>query len=342
MHAFEAAYARWIVNHRAIAIILPLLLVAAAAAGLPKLYFDSSYRVFFGKDNPQLIAYENVENTYTKIDNVVIVLAPKNGDVFTPDNLAAIEELTTASWQIPYSSRVDSITNFQYTYAEDDDLIVRDMVKDGAALDAESIAAVRAAVLAEPALHKRLVSDTGHVTGINVTMQLPAEERTTATPIIVGHVREMVADFEARHPNFDTYLTGMVMMDNAFNESAMYDSTFLVPIAFVLMMALLALLAGGFTGTFVTMGVIILSIAAALGAGGHVGYPMTSVTASAPIIILTVAVANAVHVLVTFAHGMHLGESKREAMQESLRINLQPVSLASITTAIGFTTMNFS
>jgi predicted RND superfamily exporter protein len=79
-----------------------------------------------------------------------------------------------------------------------------------------------------------------------------------------------------------------------------------------------------------------------MGAGGYIGFPLTGISASAPIIILTVAVANCVHLLVTFIHGMHEGQNKIDAMQESLRVNLQPVFLASATTAIGFLTMNFS
>ena len=108
------------------------------------------------------------------------------------------------------------------------------------------------------------------------------------------------------------------------------------------MLAIIALLVGGFFGTLVTLFVILFSIVAAMGAGGYIGFPLTAVSSSAPIIILTVAVANCVHVLVTFIHGMHEGESKLPAMEESLRINLQPVFLASVTTAIGFLTMNFS
>ncbi len=250
--------------------------------------------------------------------------------------------MTTAAWQVPHSNRVDSISNFQYTEAEEDDLIVRDMVKDAQSLSDDALAKIRLAVLAEPALNKRLISDRGHVTGINITMQMPAAERAEATPLVVEFVRDMVTDFKNRHPGIDAYLTGMVMMDHAFFEVASDDMTKLVPISFFLMMGLIALLVGGFFGTLVTLMIIIFSIFAAMGAGGYIGFPLTGMSASTPIIILTVAVANCVHLLVTFHHGMLLGEPRLQAMEESLRINVHPVFLASATTAIGFMTMNFS
>ncbi|MCP5198666.1 MAG: MMPL family transporter [Gammaproteobacteria bacterium] len=342
MKRFEAAFARWVITYRWLVILLSLALVAALTSGVTRLYFDSSYRVFFSKDNPQLLAFETLERTYTKNDNVLFVLEPASGDVFTRDTLAAVEELTTAAWQVPYSNRVDSITNFQYTEAEEDDLIVRDMVKDAASLSDAQLAEVKRAVLAEPALNKRLINDRGHVTAIYVTVQMPEGERTTATPVIVEAAREMARTFEQKHPDIKVYLTGMVLMDNAFSESGMYDSMYLVPLSFVLMLAIIAVLVGGFFGTFATLFVIGSSIACGLGAAGYIGFPITSVTTSAPIIILTVAVANCVHLLTTFLHYMREGAPRKAAMEESLRINLQPVFLASTTTAIGFLTMNFS
>ena len=342
MNKFEAAYPRWVIRNRLLVILVCMAGIAALSYGAGKLRFDTSYRAFFSDDNPELLAFENVENTYVKNDNIILVVAPRGGDVFTRETLAVIEELTAASWQVPYSNRVDSITNFQYTEAEDDDLIVRDMVTDAHSLSDNALARARAAVLAEPALIKRLISERGHVTGINVTVQMSIDERAQATQIIVEFVRNIVAEFNQRYPEIDIYLSGMVMMDHAFFEVAMDDSIKLVPISFVLMMALIALLVGGFFGSLATLLVIVFSIAAAMGAGGYIGYPLTSISISAPIIILTVAVANCVHVLVTFTHGLRQGEHRLDAMEESLRVNLQPVFLASATTAIGFSSMNFS
>lgn len=342
MNRFEAAFAKWVVSNRLLIIVACLAGVAAVGSGVSKIYIDSSYRVFFSKDNPQLLAFEALENTYTKNDNIVIVLAPHSGDIFSRDSLAAIEALTNSAWQTPYSNRVDSITNFQYTEAEEDDLIVRDMVKNAKSLNDEDLEKIRTAVLAEPALFDRLIAARADVTGIVVNVQLPADKRQVATPQIVKYMRAMIDAFKQRHPNFDVYLTGVSMMDNAFFESAMNDASFLMPLSFILMIALIALLVGGIFGTLVTVMVIVLSIIVAMGAGGYLGFPINSFTTSAPIIILTVAVANCVHLLVAFIHGMRLGASKIDAMEESLRINLQPVFLASATTAIGFLSMNFS
>ncbi|MDM8561883.1 hypothetical protein QUF54_00850 [Candidatus Marithioploca araucensis] len=108
-------YAQWVIRWRYFIILATLILVALATRGFP-LRFDTDYRVFFSEPNPQLIAFDDLQNTYTKNDNVMFVLAPQDGQVFTNKTLEAVEWLTNEAWQISYSIRVDSITNFQYTY----------------------------------------------------------------------------------------------------------------------------------------------------------------------------------------------------------------------------------
>jgi predicted RND superfamily exporter protein len=95
-------------------------------------------------------------------------------------------------------------------------------------------------------------------------------------------------------------------------------------------------------GTLSTLLIIILMVIGTMGLTGRLGIRMSPPTTTVPIVIMTLAIADCVHVLVNFLHGMRDGMSKRAAMLESLRINLQPVFLTSLTTAVGFLSLNFS
>lgn len=342
MNWIESSYPKWVIKNRWFIIFSSLVFVFLAASGGRYINFTTSYRVFFSEDNPQLLAFEALENTYVRNDNVLFVIEPKDGNVFSRETLNLIEDTTEQAWQIPYSNRVDSITNFQHTEAEEDDLIVRDLVTNAKTLSETELEKVKRVALAEPLLVNRLISNSGHVTGINVTVQLPRINEMVETPEVVTYVRNMADDIRQAHPNVNVYLTGMVMMNNSFSESSKNDMASLVPISFGVMLFLLALLVGGFTGTFATLLVILFSIMSAMGLGAYMGMPLSPPSASAPTIILTVAIANCVHVMVTFMHSMRHGMLKNDALIESLRLNLQPVFLASVTTALGFITMNFS
>lgn len=342
MKNFERHFADWVLRFRWLIILASLLLVGLLASGGKNLSMTTNYRVFFSEDNPQRLAFEALENTYTKNDNIMFVLAPKGGEVFTKEVLTAVSELTKKAWQVPYSSRVDSVTNFQHTEAEGDDLKVADLVEDVERLDERELWRVKKIALAEPLLVRRLISDSGDVTAVNVTVQMPGINESKETPEAVAYARKIKDEIEKKYPSIKIYMTGMVMMNNAFSEASISDMQSLIPMSFAVMMLMLLLMIRGFVGTVMTMVVILMSIAAAMGAGGYIGYPITPPSASAPTVILTVAIANSVHVLVVFYHQMREGMEKNHALKESLRINLQPVFLTSVTTAIGFLAMNFS
>ena len=145
---------------------------------------------------------------------------------------------------------------------------------------------------------------------VNVTVQLPRINETTEVPEVVAFVRALADEIRATHHGINVYLTGMVMMNATFTESAQNDLRTLIPLSFGLMFFLLALLVGGFMGTFASILVIGFSIIAAMGLGGYLGQPISPPSAGSPTVILTVSIANCVHILVTFLHGLRHGLPK--------------------------------
>ncbi len=335
-------YTRAVLRWRWLIIIATLLITAVVASGGRFLEFTNDYRVFFGKTNPQLEAFENLQDTYIKNDNVLFMLIPKDGGVFTQHTLQAVQELTEAAWQIPYSRRVDSVTNFQNTYAEGDDLVVEDLVLDLQVLSAEDFVTAKSISTREPLLRNRVISPDAHATGVNVTIEMPGVDQNHETPEVVQHVRDLLQQMERKYPQIDFYVTGVVMLNNAFPEASKNDMKTLVPLAFLAIIIGLLFFLRSFTGTFVTLLIIVTSILLAMGSSGWLGIKLTPPSASAPIMILTLAVADCVHFLTTFLFNMRKGHAKQEAIVESMRINYHPIFLTSLTTAIGFLSLNFS
>ncbi|HHJ14813.1 MAG TPA: RND family transporter [Gammaproteobacteria bacterium] len=334
--------AEWLLRKRWYLFVLALALAMVAGSGGRLLHFSNDYRIFFSQDNPQLLAFEELQNTYTRSDNVLFALASEDGDMFTPRTLEAIRWLTEQSWQIPYSVRVDSVTNFQHTRAEGDELIVEDLVLDPAAMDQAALDAARAVAVAEPLLVHRLISPDARTTGVNVIVQLPGVNPEQETPEVVGFARDLARQLEQRYPFMEVHLSGVVMLNNAFSEMSRADMKTLVPVMFLVIVLVLWLLLRSIGATLATVLVILLSIVTAMGLAGWMGIAVTPPLAGAPTMIMTLAVANSVHFLVTFLQRARKGEASRAAMLESLRINLQPIFITSITTAIGFLSMNFS
>tara|TARA_B100001939_G_scaffold311955_1_gene294806 strand:+ start:902 stop:3235 length:2334 start_codon:yes stop_codon:yes gene_type:complete len=335
------SYGKFVVRWRWPVLVVSLALAAALIVGMKNLTFSTDYRVFFGPDNPQLAAQDHLERTYTKVDMVTIGVRPREGDMFTPRMLGILYELTEEAWQIPYVVRVDSLPNYQHTVADGDDLVVDDLVRDPADLSPARLAEIRDVALSEPSLSGRLISTDGTTSQVMITLEI-SDTAPETLKRIVDPVREMAARVEEQHPDVDVALSGNIMLSNAFSEAAENDSRTLIPGMFGVLALGMWFFLRSFSGMISSMLVVLFSVLSALGLVGHLGFQLNSASISAPIIILTIAVADAIHLLMTCYVYMHRGMDRKAATVESLRINFQPVFLTSLTTAIGFLSLNFN
>jgi len=335
------SYTRWIIRWRYLVVLVTIALTFAAASGGRFLGFSNDYRMFFGDENPQLLAFERMQATFNKNDNVLFVVTPKSGKVFTRETLAVIKDLTEEAWQTPYSTRVDSITNHQHTTAEDDDLIVDDLVVDPDSLSDSDILKIQSIAINEPMLVHRLISPDSKFAGINVTVQLPGKA-LDEVPKTIAFARDLKQKMLEKYPDVEIRLVGMAVMNNAFPEASQDDVATLYPLALGFIVLTLFILLRGLSGTIATFIMIIMSIMTAMGLAGWSGILLSPPVMSAPIMILTMAVADAVHLLVTMRHELAIGMDKNKAIIESMRINFRPIFVTTLTTVLGFLSLNFS
>lgn len=380
--SFGSVLGRFVVRWRWPILIGTILIAILGASGLQYAGFNNDYRVFFSEDNPQLKTNDALQKKYTKDDNVYVVIQPKNGKVFDRDVLIAIEEFVDSAWQTPYSSRVDAITNYQFTKAEGDDMFVEDLIFGAADLTDEQIKEAEKNALADPILQHRLINEDASLTGINIVIKKPdpeeykriqAEKQQMADSLgievttyaeteteVAAFVRNQVELLKEKHPSIETHLSGVVMLSNAFGEAAQKDLSTLIPAMYLVIILTLILLvlyntgflkgiSGGLKSivtagsvTFSTLLVLMFSILGGVGIMSYLGVELTSVSVSAPTMILTLAVADSIHILITMLQGMRNGLAKKEAIIESMRVNFMPVFITSATTVVGFLTMNFS
>ena len=115
-----------------------------------------------------------------------------------------------------------------------------------------------------------------------------------------------------------------------------------MPLMFVVIFALTWLILRSFTATASTLVVILLSTMVGMGAAGFAGVKLTPIAMSAPIVILTLAVADSIHILLTLRGLMREGMDKTAALVEAVRVNFLPVTITSLTTIVGFLSLNFS
>ena len=323
-------------------ILATLLLVAVATAGVARLEFSANYRIFFDEDNPQLLALEALENTYGKSENIVFLIVPDDGDATSETALRAVVWLTEAAWQTPFSRRVDSLANFQHTTADGDDLYVRDLIDPQRLTDPQARERIRAVASSDPRIAGAILASNGDVSVVNVTVELPEEGQLEAVTEVAEFARSVAGEAEARFAGMDLRVVGTVMVNQTFVEASIDSQMMFLPASLLLMGLILGVLTRGWAGVAATGLVMVFSILASVGLGGWAGLPFSPPISPAPTIVLMIVVANCVHLLVAVQQRLRAGDSRHDAIVEALRLNLHPVFLASLTTALGFLSMNFS
>ena len=331
-----------IINNRLLWIVLSIIIAVTAISGVHKLSLSVDYRAYFSNDNPQRMAYEKMQLDYSDNDNILIAISPKTGDVFTPKMLALLEQLTEDAWQIPYSSRVDSITNFQHTYAVDDDLIVEPLFEETANLTTAQINHTKSIALAEPRLVSALLSTDGNATAINVSVNLPRKNELLETPEVVAYVRQLISQYETRYPDTSFYLTGQLMGNNAFPEASENDSTRLFPLVFATMLIFLAFAISNIMIALLILLTTVLSVLIAMGLTGWMGAQLTPDSIAGASMILPIAIADCVHLITAYKAEHQRTGATISAMQSSVKKNFKPILLTSVTTALSFLSLNFS
>lgn len=335
-------YIRWVITQRKWIVGLSILLVLIISFGATKLVFTSDFRAYFGPENPQLLAFEEMERTFSKQENVYFYIHAKEGDLFTHQGLNLIEQLTEEGWKLPYSQRVISLQNYQHTDVKDDDLMIDYLYYDALALSTDNLARIKEITFLEPTLLHRLISEDGASTGVSVRMVLPEGTSMITSKEAVHAARALADRIRPDFPDFKILVGGSLTSNVTMGEAIKQDIENLLGLSYLVMIITMIILLRTFSGMLLTLTIITFSVISTMGLFGWLGFTMTPPTGFVPTAILTIAVADTIHILISYYYELNHGRSKLEAIQESLRINFSPVFITSITTIIGVLCLNTS
>ncbi len=334
------SYVTFVIDHPWWTLAAVVLGCALFAQNILQLRPSISYQDMLGKDHPKLIDYEHIQRQYTRDDNLLVLVEARDGDAFDAETLSAVRAMTEKLWRTPFSIRVDSISNFQHSYARGDDLVVSDLVPgpDGAG---RSPARVRAVALNEPLLLNRATNRTGNVVAASVSFAFPnqdASEKLEAYAYVMALSRQL----EATHPQLRTHVSGLIALDATVMELSQRETGLFLLLVIAVVVLLLTLFMRALIPVVLSILVCLFSIVMALALAGAMGWKLTPFTASVPLIILIIAVADCVHIVITYLHQLTTRSDKITALRLALQHNLGPVAITSLTTAIGFLSLNFS
>lgn len=325
--------------------LLILLIVAVSAViagvGLLRLTVTSDTRVFFAADDPNLQQLVAFDRTYTQNNNILLVVTARSGQIVDASNLGALLELTEEAWQLPHSTRVDSLTNFPHIETEEDEIAIGDLVDHEGPWSKEELTSYADVARTDPQLTNRLISRDLTTAGININFNLPGSGSAAINEINTA-ANKLAKEFQESHPNLEIHVTGNVVLMQAFSLAAMRDVQFLLPLALLVILLVMMLALRSIKETLALSGLLALSAALATSLLGWLAHPLDIATVVAPIIIMTLAMASSIHVVTAIHRLMRKGVAQRQAIDGALTENFQPITMTSLTTAIGFLALNYA
>ena len=334
--------AETIIRYRPLCIIISLLILAGLSQGLSKLNFNPDINVFFPENDTLTTSHLSIEDTYSSMDNAVIGIGVKEGTVFTNEVLSLIEDLTERAWKTPHSLRVDSLSNYSYVSADGDDLYIEPFLEGSSTYDLKTLKEKELIIEEEELAYGAIISKDKKTSLINIVFDPPRKDIEAEYQESLNYVLGFLEEARKNHPEVDLIISGIVYMEYQSPMLLKAQMPKLMPTAILVILLTLFLLLRSLVAVAGSFLVILMSVVSAMGSIGFMSGDIAQPFIMVPILIATLAVADCVHLFTLYFQNLDSSRKSKEAMLESLKLNLQPLFLTSLTTAIGFLSLNLA
>lgn len=323
------------VSHRKLLLLIASLISLVLASGILRTSFDASLEALLSRSDPYLDEVELLEEEFPSAFEVNFAfVAIEDNSVFAKNVLAAISDLREGFAAIPFAVRLTSLIDY-YSPEKQQRLFVNPLTD----YSQEQLDALRSVATSDRLLTANLLSLDATLTFAIVTLDAEGASNQQRMEIATA-VLQLRDDLRAANPEVGIHVNGNVLLEQSSQQAMIDDLTNLMP--FVILVCVLVIC---FCFKSAWLGVCILThtiftILCTVGALGYLGYSFNSISIIAPLVVVIISVANSVHIISIYKQFLHKGDTSLSAMRQSVTHNFQPITLAAVTTAIGFSSLN--
>ena len=341
MQFFNKKYlANAIIKNRLLSIVGSLFFMLFLGIGSQYLTFDPDLESFFPENHPATQLNNEIDETFIPTDNIIIAIDGRGTSIFKKRTLDLIERLTELSWTIPHSVRVDSLTNFSYVRSEADDLLVEPFIENALSLSDGYIEERSKIVETQDAIFGSIISKDKETTVISIVIDPPGEDQAARLTETIEHILNFLQLELPKYQELDIRLLGNPYQEYISPRLVQTEMPYILPLMIILIFLSVFFLLRSTYAVFATLGVVVCSVVANFGSIGWIGNSLNQMIITYPILVITLALADCVHLFTIYFQERAKEVSSRNAMIRSLELNLQPLFLTTITTCIGFLSFN--
>jgi predicted RND superfamily exporter protein len=258
-------------------------------------------------------------------NEIGLVIIQNDNNVFLPQTLAHIQQVTDTLSGMEGIIRVTSLTNLTNFNTTDDAFEVDDLISDWPKNEADA-EALKDEITTNAMVVGTIVSEDATAAVVLFNFESGSDIKATATL-----VRQKI---EALNLPEEVYFAGSTFLTGYVADMIRTDMARLIPIAFLLISFILFISFRSARGVILPILTAALAILWAIGTFVALGLKLSMVSNNVPIIILAVGSAYAIHVVNRVNQSLESDASK--AIIESLKMIAIPVVLTALTTMVGF------
>ena len=332
---------RWFImqslDHPVRTILLSLLATLIIGSGFRFFIVDDDIMKMLPKNLESRISWDAVQEEFGSTETIFIAFGQKGTSAFTPEALAVLWDLTE---ELEATDIVEDVTSISSTTRMDniDGIMEVDDLQLSRILSQDEVNDIKNYLYRNLTIKKRLVSDSDEYLVI-VVQPYNSNGMDTFRNTVVKIVDPIFSNFEV-HYGGQAYITGT--MPKMIRD----DVQSLMKFGMLIMVLILLVNLRSFSGVGMVIMVIGLSLFSMIGFMGWVHrftgsdrFLFTMANTSMPIILLTIANSDGVHVMTKFFKELRIKQDTRLAVASTMDSLLIPIFLTSITTMVAFLTM---
>ena len=323
-----------------------LLLVITVLISLVSLTQVNNIRLESGLDSiadPQSLGIPELTKIHQLLQEQkmqAFMVSPKEGDIFNVNAIEAIRQLMKDTGRIPYSLPAQSITNFKRLEISETSIGFRPWVVSPEELNEAALTMLKEEALVDPGLVPYFISPKGDLALVVVPLYFQ-KENSSIIREVVGISHEILVDIRKQYPEIDFYVIGELEISSGMLWAMTKDLFILSPIMLLGCFLILWFCLRSFTNSCAVFGVTGLVLVILVGMLGWAKVSLNVISLMAPLLVLVIALADAVHVVTIYVQNIRQNMEPKQALEKSLEINIKPIFLTSVTTFLGFTALNF-
>lgn len=353
-----AAIAVWSYRHRWWVLLMSCLILAMSGYYASSARMDNSFDAFFDESDPAYSAYNTYRENFGS-DEIIYLMYDASGypqGVFNKTLIEKIDRLgTEIDTRVPFVKRVRSLTNAELMVADGDDLIIK-KINDSLPADQDTLNEFAEAFSRKP-LYVNSLFDEARQRGVMIVeMSLSSTdtidtirldpEKGDALENLYPQVSTAALNQILQEPDYAGmafHVSGDVPLNTAYNRIIDYESKLLGGVSLtIIAVLLLVFFRGRLVGVLGPISVVALSIMMTVAFMSAMDWPMDMMFGLVPSLLISIGVADAVHVVSEYVRQFRQHHDREQALRETLFRVGTPCLLTTITTAIGFLCMSIA